>query len=169
MEFRNFEKSLKYYRKAKKLSEKWSRYKEKLLMYQQIGYIFRLLKEHESAIKQFRKMLQLSWQEKDAAMELQAYDSLSVDYYYLGALEKSRYYHDRSVRGKLENDLSVIKKVTCNLLRSRCEQRHNEGGAKFGDSQKLKSEIQRLPSPSNLSRGTQMSKAISLLPHFTEA
>jgi tetratricopeptide (TPR) repeat protein len=169
MEFRNFEKSFKYYRKAKKLCEKYRRYKEKMLMYQQLAYILRLMKEHDGAVKQSRKMLQLSWQEGDIAMEMQAYDCLSVEYYYLGELGKSRYYHDRIIRGKVENDHSIIKKVTCNLLRSRCEQRHNDAGFKYSESQKLKSEIQRLPSPSNLSKGAQVSKAISLLPHYTEA
>ena len=52
-------------------------------------------------------------------MEMAAYDSLSIDYYYQGDLNKSKYYHDRHTRGKVENDLSIVKKVTCNLLRSR--------------------------------------------------
>ena len=138
-------------------------------MYQQIGYIYRLMKEHEEAVKQFKKMLQLAWQEGDIAMEMQSYDNLSMDYFYLGELQKSKYYHDRMIRGKVENDHSIIKKVTCNLLKSRSDQRHNEKDQVFTAGQKIKSEIQRLPSPSNLSKGAQISKAISLLPHYTEA
>ena len=57
MEFRQFQKAYKYYRKAKQVCEKWKRYREKLLMYHQIGYICRLLNDHERAIKQFKKML----------------------------------------------------------------------------------------------------------------
>ena len=138
-------------------------------MYQQIGYIYRLIREHDDAVKQFHKMLQLAWHEGNIAMEMQAYDCLSVDYFYSGQMGKSKYYHDRMVRGKVENNQSIMKKVTCNLLRSRRDQRHNDKDQAFTASQKLKSEIQRLPSPSNLSKGAQNSKAVSLLPHYTEA
>jgi hypothetical protein len=102
-------------------------------------------------------------------MEMQAYDCLSMDYYYTGNLEKSKFYHDRIARGKFENDTSIMKKVTCNLLKSRRDQRHIERDNGFTAGQKIKSEMQRLPSPSNLSKGSSISKAVSLLPHFTEA
>lgn len=83
------------------------------------------MSDHDEAVKQFKKMLQLAWQEGEQVMELKAYDQLSVDYFYLGQLEKSQYYHDRFIRGKNENDHSIVKKVTCNLLKSRREQKHN--------------------------------------------
>jgi hypothetical protein len=67
----------------------------------------------------------LAWQEKDTAMEVQAYDNLSVEYFYLGEITKANYYHERKMRGKIENDKSIVKKVSCNLLVSRREQRHN--------------------------------------------
>jgi hypothetical protein len=63
-------------------------------------------------------MLQLAWLEKDITMEMLAYEALSYDYYYVGDLSKSSYYHERMIRGKVENDLSIVKKVTCNLLRA---------------------------------------------------
>ena len=58
-------------------------------------------------------------------MEVLAYDNLSIDYFYLGELAKSNYYHDRIMRGKTENNKSIVKKVSCNLLVSRREHRHN--------------------------------------------
>ena len=57
MEFRSFPQAIVYYRKAKKVCERYQRYREKLLMYQQIGYMYRLMKDHEEAVKQFQKML----------------------------------------------------------------------------------------------------------------
>lgn len=54
-------------------------------------------------------------------MEVTAYDNLSIDYFYLGELSKANYYHDRSMRGKIENDKSIVKKVSCGLLVSRRE------------------------------------------------
>ena len=71
------------------------------------------------------------------------------------------------VRGKSENDTSIIKKVTCNLLMSRRDQKHNQ--KEYSTAQKLKNEMQRLPSPSGLNKGNQASKAINLLPYYTEA
>lgn len=40
-------------------------------------------------------------------------------YYYCGDLEKSFHYHDRNVRGKIESDDSVIKRVSNNLIQSK--------------------------------------------------
>ncbi len=58
-------------------------------------------------------------------MEVNAYDNLSIDYFYVGELQKAHYYHDRMMRGKTENNTSIVKKVSCNLLVSRREHRHN--------------------------------------------
>jgi len=96
-------------------------------MYQQIGFVLRMLKDHEEAVKQYKKMLQLAWQEADINMEMTAYDCLSLDYYYLGEIDKSKYYHERMTRGKMENNTSIVKKVTTNLLKSRRDQRHTYG------------------------------------------
>ncbi len=52
-------------------------------------------------------------------MEMTAYDCLSIDYYYMGEIDKSKYYHERMTRGKMENNTSIVKKVTTNLLKSR--------------------------------------------------
>jgi hypothetical protein len=85
-------------------------------------------------------------------MEISAYDSLSIDYFYLGLIEKAQYYHDRVMRGKTENTKSIVKRVSCNLLVSRRENRHNIELRRDGN--KSKQEFQRLPSPSAISKGT---------------
>ena len=69
-------------------------------------------------------------------MEVTAYDNLSLDYFYLGELSKSNYYNDRFMRGKTENSRSIVKKVSCNLLVSRRENRHNVEMRKVGDKPK---------------------------------
>jgi hypothetical protein len=50
-----------------------------------------------------------------------AYDNLSMEYFYMGELSKATYYHERIMRGKMENDKSIVKKVSCNLLISKRE------------------------------------------------
>mmetsp|Transcript_22539 Transcript_22539/g.21701 ORF Transcript_22539/g.21701 Transcript_22539/m.21701 type:complete len:88 (+) Transcript_22539:2028-2291(+) len=84
-----------------------------------------MMKKHEEAVGTYKKMLQLAWKEKDGGMEVIAYDNLSLEYFYLGEITKSNYYHDRIMRGKMENDMSIVKKIFCNLLTSKREQRHN--------------------------------------------
>lgn len=43
---------------------------------------------------------------------MSAYDSLAIAYYYLGDLEKSKYYDDRIQRGKFESHYSICKKMS---------------------------------------------------------
>ena len=38
----------------------------------------------------------------DKQSELMAYDSIGMQCFYLGDLERARYYHDRMIRGKIE-------------------------------------------------------------------
>jgi hypothetical protein len=44
--------------------------------------------------------------------ELATYDYLAIQYYYLGDLDKSRYYHTRMHRGKFEGKLSKIRTIS---------------------------------------------------------
>lgn len=44
-------------------------------------------------------------------MEIEAYQGIALNYFYSGNLKKARYYHDRAIRGKSENDQSLVKKT----------------------------------------------------------
>ena len=48
-----------------------------------------------------------------------ACDHLALEYYYLGDLDKANHFNDRMMRGKLETDSSVIKRVSKNLIMSK--------------------------------------------------
>jgi len=82
-------------------------------------------REHEKAVKNFKKMLHLAWTMKDQQSEIVAYDNLAIDYFYAGEVNKATYYHDRMMRGKVETDKSTVKMVSCNQLLSRRDFRHN--------------------------------------------
>lgn len=125
MDFRDLNYTLKVYKTVKAICEDFQRYKEKMFIYEQLGYTYRQMNDNENAVKTFKKLLQLAWQEQDILYEMTAYDNLALDYFYLGQLAKSKYYHDRIMRGKMENDKSIVKRVSTNLLVSRREQRHN--------------------------------------------
>ena len=43
---------------------------------------------------------------------MNAYDNLSIQYFYLGELDRSKYYNDRVCRGKFEANFSIVKKMS---------------------------------------------------------
>lgn len=106
--------AFRLFKRLKKNCEFEKKYKEKIYCYERIGLIHRMLRHHNDAIICFKKMMCLSWCEKDLLNEGKAYDLLSIDYFYLGQLDKAEYYHDRFIRGKTENNLSIAKSVAIN-------------------------------------------------------
>jgi hypothetical protein len=70
------------------------------------------LKEYSKAILCFKKTLQLAWHIDGLVLEVGAYENLSNQYYYLGDMERSKYYHDRAVRGKLEAKFSIVRTMS---------------------------------------------------------
>lgn len=83
------------------------------------------MQNYEDAVKASKKQLQLAWEQKNILMEICAYDNLSLDYFYLGMIEKSQYYQERMMRGKTENDKSIVKRVSTNYLKQRMQFKHN--------------------------------------------
>ena len=57
------------------------------------------MKEYENAIKCFKKLLEFAWIKGNYAAEMQAYDKISINYFYLCDLEKAKYYNERMTRG----------------------------------------------------------------------
>ena len=47
---------------------------------------------------------------------MSAYDSLALQYFYKGDLDKSKYYNDRMVRGKFEAKFSILKIMSENHI-----------------------------------------------------
>ncbi|CAI2382136.1 unnamed protein product [Moneuplotes crassus] len=85
--------------------------KKQLIMYEQCGYMNRLRKNHKIAIEMFKRMLQSAWILKKTQEELKAYHHLSLEYYYLEELNKSRYYLEKYLKGNIEKDNSIIKQI----------------------------------------------------------
>lgn len=57
------------------------------------------MKEYENAIKCFKKQLEISWSKSDYEGEMNAYDKIAINYFYLSDLEKAKYYQERMMRG----------------------------------------------------------------------
>ena len=43
---------------------------------------------------------------------MSAFDNLAIQYFYVGDLDRSRYYNDRMLRGKSEAKFSVVRKIS---------------------------------------------------------
>lgn len=57
------------------------------------------MKDHEKALKCFKKQLEIAWVDSDKANEIKAYEKISLQYFYLGDLQKSKYYHELALTG----------------------------------------------------------------------
>ena len=55
MEFKDFKSSLQAYRRLKNFCDDRKKYREKIICYGQIGHIYTVLDDHNSAIKYFHK------------------------------------------------------------------------------------------------------------------
>ena len=63
--------------------------------YKSLGQCYYTMRRHDLARICFKKMLENAWVGNSFEGEMEAYESLSVQYYYLGMLDKSLYYHNR--------------------------------------------------------------------------
>ena len=87
--------------------------------YRSLGQCYLQTRKYDLARICFKKMLENSWVAGSFEGEMEAYELLSVQYYYLGMLDKSQYYHDRSLHGKSEPKTSpTYQMVMQNYLAS---------------------------------------------------
>jgi hypothetical protein len=56
-------------------------------------------------------MLNIAWFLNNVDMELKAYDWIGIQYYYLGNLEKAKFYHNKMIDGEYEKADSDLKKL----------------------------------------------------------
>ncbi len=69
-----------------------------------MGLCFQKLQDYDRAIVCFKNMLHSAWLQDSFEMEMQAYEHIALQYYYLGLMEKSTQYHNRIMRGVDPND-----------------------------------------------------------------
>ena len=58
------------------------------------------MKDYSKSIIAFKKVLQYSWYSKNVEGEMMAYEYLAVQYFYMGNLERCKFYHNRSMAGE---------------------------------------------------------------------
>ena len=123
----------------------------KMITYKQLGYIYRLLKQHQKAINCFKKQLQLAWFNDDMIAEMQAYEGLSIDYFYAGSIQKSKYYDNKYKLGEFEGPNAVVRQAAVSLIKNKIEEIKNgtiNRKDKGKQDDKKKTSFDRMPSPS---------------------
>ena len=104
-------KSIILYKNCKKLATNFSIFHCMISCYKGLGRCFQTLKQYSLALTYFSKMLQCSWKINDKDHEILAYDLIGMQYYYMGDLEKSKYYHQRMVNGEFEPESSNVRRL----------------------------------------------------------
>ena len=94
-----------------------------MIIYKQLGYVYRLLDKHQKAANCFKKMLQIAWYHNDADAELQAYDYIGAEYYYMSDLTRAKFYNDKVCFGEIEHPDSIVRKVSVQILVTKVERR----------------------------------------------
>jgi tetratricopeptide (TPR) repeat protein len=103
----------------------------------QLAYVHGLLRNHEDALECYKQVLYYSWYYSRFKVEMKACQGIAMQYFYLGQLQKAKHYHTRSIRGKSENDSSIVKRSAISVIQQQIE-------SEF----KLKITFESVPSPS---------------------
>jgi hypothetical protein len=64
---------------------------------------------HDEALEHFHIMLQKAVYLSDYDQEMDAYDLIGTQYYYLNDMEKANYFHKKSIRGEYEKKTSNLR------------------------------------------------------------
>lgn len=70
----------------------------------QMGSCFQNAQDYERALICFKTLMHQSWIHGEKDFEMQAYENIALQYYYLGNIEKSSQYHKLMTRGADPND-----------------------------------------------------------------
>ena len=102
--------------------------------------------------------------------EIEAYQNLSIDYFYLGAMEKASFYDNKFKYGMFEGADSVVRKVAVGIIKNRLEN-HKKGRAneKWINGKLVKTNFDRMPSPSSFGGGIAMKTQLGLSSMEAEA
>jgi len=84
-------------------------------IYETLGYCYKFLNNYKKSILCYKKQLQISWILKDRISELRAYDNIGIQYFYLNNKSKAKYYHQRYVNGKVEQNTQLKQKFVSNI------------------------------------------------------
>ena len=139
---KDYFKAIALFKQAKSIADTYANMKIKLKCYKGLGVCCQILKKYSLAKHYFTKVLQLSWLVGDKQNELLAYDSIGLQYYYLGDIEQAQYFHFKMMKGEYETESSALRGLGISKLGIFKEK-------KARNKQQLKKEASRTDIPEN--------------------
>ena len=115
IELDDYDKAIKAYKALRNYCRVWGLLEQEMWMAEQIGVSYRELRYHELAVDYFKCQLSLAWELNDLKAEMRSYENLSMEYYYIGNIDKAKLYHNRVFRGYLEHPDSTAKHASALL------------------------------------------------------
>mmetsp|Transcript_30832 Transcript_30832/g.40957 ORF Transcript_30832/g.40957 Transcript_30832/m.40957 type:complete len:161 (-) Transcript_30832:486-968(-) len=89
--------------------------------------------------------------------ELEAYQNLSVDYFYMGEMTKANFYDEKFQLGLFEGHDSVVRKVAVGIIKNQIENiRAGRTKEKYVNGKFVKTSFDRMPSPSTFGGGMKI-------------
>lgn len=101
------------------------------------------IKDITSNIKLLKLALTFTWKFHYENLELEIYDQIGKSYYIFGDLEKSKYYHHRSVEGITEDKFSPYRSQFLNIL-EKSESKYSNNSPNFKRLAIIKLDIEYL-------------------------
>lgn len=147
--------AIPHLRLVKSYAEQSGKVVYKMKAYRDLGTCYQLIRRYQIALIYFKKQLELAWYHNNMELELEAYDRIGRQYYYLGNLDKAVYYNNRAWKGIVEPKDSPARLLAANTYEARRKPRLNlniNGVAvrpDSGNSSNLSDS--ELPSPINIS------------------
>lgn len=92
---------------------------EKMKALKGIGVCYQLVRKYDTALTYFKRMLELAWYHDNISMELEAYDCMGKQYYYLGRMDKAAYYNQRVWNGLTERKDSGTRILSRHIVDTR--------------------------------------------------
>eukprot|EP00347_Sterkiella_histriomuscorum_P022582 403337936 len=121
--FGQWTQAIKYFKNCRDLADELNSVEDKKVAYKHMGKCYQELKNSKCAIRCFKKLLENAWDTNDFEAEINSYEGLGIQYYYLGDLKRSQYYTDRMMRGKIEKKDSKIREIYLTQLEYRRQDR----------------------------------------------
>ena len=91
-------------------------YKNRMRAYELLANCYSKVSNPLLSLNCYVRMLELAWFVESKEVELAAYDQIGMQYYYLGNVEKAKYFHEKMMQAEIEpldsklRQLSKIKK-----------------------------------------------------------
>lgn len=120
----------------------------KLSAYKNLGRCFQEIQNHKMAIFYYVKMLQTAWVLNSRRKELVAYDSLGLQYYYMGELENAHFYHEKMMVGNIERQASDLRELGIEKLMANIQDKHqNKHKIRYRNIKSIEDELNSTSNP----------------------